>query len=491
MANIGKNIKRLRMEKGVTQEAFAKTINVSRQAVSSWETGRTQPDIEMLGSLSEALEVSIEELIYGERRNTKIDNEEKNYISTATLVISVLGGLLLFSGAILILIWCWDHIPLIGKGVFSVLPLACGIAVSVFVMMKKKDDSFLMELAASGWMAGAIISVMFINEFFNIHMGVVNCIFVDAVLILFPMFIMRCVSPLVFYYGMILYADISYLSAWTDNAVFAVSAFFVLTGILFVYINRKKLDLLRLLYAQWVSVIAVLLLIWIGATELVCFEPFSVLFSIFALCYAMDKEGELLSPFAFFGTIGGTVALLYCSSDVTGYLPWSFYAFETIYPTVAAFVVFAFALLCVLKNSKDNILKIIQILCFGISSVAMSVLGFMNPGIYGDWDAFSVVSTPVTTVVMLATFTVAILYVVQGLKENRLFPLNLGFVSIAVLTFMILAEYETDMLLKGCVLLVMGGILMFINLKIARVKEKEKKVLAGNEESTENTVQEN
>ena len=79
MASIGKNIKRLRMEKGITQEAFAKTINVSRQAVSSWETGRTQPDIEMLGSLSEALGVSIEELIYGERRNIKIDNEEKNY----------------------------------------------------------------------------------------------------------------------------------------------------------------------------------------------------------------------------------------------------------------------------------------------------------------------------------------------------------------------------------------------------------------------------
>ena len=74
MANIAVNIKRLRLQKGITQEAFAKTVNVSRQAISSWETGRTQPDIEMIGSLADALGVSIEELIYGEKRNIKIDD---------------------------------------------------------------------------------------------------------------------------------------------------------------------------------------------------------------------------------------------------------------------------------------------------------------------------------------------------------------------------------------------------------------------------------
>lgn len=491
MANIGKNIKRLRMEKGVTQEAFAKTINVSRQAVSSWETGRTQPDIEMLGSLSETLGVSIEELIYGERRNIKIDNEEKNYISTATLVISILGGILLFSGAVLILIWCWDHIPLVGKGVFSVLPLASGIAASVYVMMKKREDSFFMETAASAWMVGAILTVICINDFFNIHMGVVNCIFVDAVLILFPMYIMRCVSPLIFYYGLVLYAEASWLfSKWSEYAIFAVCTLFVSAGILLVYINRKKIDLSRLMYARWVSVIAVLIFVWLGATELVWFEPFGVLFSIFALCYAIDKDGELISPYAFFGTIGGSVALFCCAHDVTEYLPWGYYAEDAIVPVVVPLVIFALALRFVFRNSRDNILKIIQIICFGVSSVAMGILSIKNPGLDGDWDAFRAVSTPVTAVVMIAAFTVAIMYVIQGLKENRLFPLNLGFVSIGALTLMILAEYETDMLLKGCVLLIMGGILMFINLKIARVKEKEKKALAEIAEATDSTVQE-
>ena len=66
MAKISKNIKRLRSEKGLTQDLLAERLCISRQAVSSWENDRTQPDIDMLELLADALEVGIEELIYGE-----------------------------------------------------------------------------------------------------------------------------------------------------------------------------------------------------------------------------------------------------------------------------------------------------------------------------------------------------------------------------------------------------------------------------------------
>ena len=36
---IGKNIRRLRTEKGMTQEELAQQLHVTRQAVSLWETG--------------------------------------------------------------------------------------------------------------------------------------------------------------------------------------------------------------------------------------------------------------------------------------------------------------------------------------------------------------------------------------------------------------------------------------------------------------------
>ena len=90
MSKISKNIKRLRIEKGFTQDSLAEKINITRQAVSSWENDRTQPDLEMLGRLAEVFEVSFEELIYGKKRNTTLELERQSYNNTVTIVFSIL-----------------------------------------------------------------------------------------------------------------------------------------------------------------------------------------------------------------------------------------------------------------------------------------------------------------------------------------------------------------------------------------------------------------
>lgn len=45
---IGKNIKRLRLAKGYTQQQLANLLGITRQAVSSYESDRTQPDFETI-----------------------------------------------------------------------------------------------------------------------------------------------------------------------------------------------------------------------------------------------------------------------------------------------------------------------------------------------------------------------------------------------------------------------------------------------------------
>jgi len=74
LSSVGKNIKRFREEKGLTQDAMAEKLNVTRQAVSNWECGKTEPDIDMLHKISCALGVSVEEIIYGEKRQYTIIN---------------------------------------------------------------------------------------------------------------------------------------------------------------------------------------------------------------------------------------------------------------------------------------------------------------------------------------------------------------------------------------------------------------------------------
>ena len=62
---IGDNIKFYRKKNQLTQDDLAEACNVTRQAVSKWENGKTQPDIQTLSMLASTLEVSEEDLIYG------------------------------------------------------------------------------------------------------------------------------------------------------------------------------------------------------------------------------------------------------------------------------------------------------------------------------------------------------------------------------------------------------------------------------------------
>ena len=54
-----------RKKNQLTQDDIAEACNVTRQAVSKWENGKTQPDIQTLSMLASTLEVSEEDLIYG------------------------------------------------------------------------------------------------------------------------------------------------------------------------------------------------------------------------------------------------------------------------------------------------------------------------------------------------------------------------------------------------------------------------------------------
>ena len=89
---ISKTLKRLRAEKGITQEQLAEMLFISRQSVSSWENDRTQPDVDMLLKLSEVFSVSIEELIYGKKRNTTVGEEKTDYTSTLITLVSIISA---------------------------------------------------------------------------------------------------------------------------------------------------------------------------------------------------------------------------------------------------------------------------------------------------------------------------------------------------------------------------------------------------------------
>lgn len=70
-SKMGKLIKKIRKEKGLTQAELADKLNLSCKTISKWECGNGCPDISVLKELSEILDISISELLSGELGDKK------------------------------------------------------------------------------------------------------------------------------------------------------------------------------------------------------------------------------------------------------------------------------------------------------------------------------------------------------------------------------------------------------------------------------------
>ena len=60
--NLGENLKKLRKEYNLSQEQLAEKLNISRQAISKWESGKAYPDIDNLILLRDIFNTTIDDI---------------------------------------------------------------------------------------------------------------------------------------------------------------------------------------------------------------------------------------------------------------------------------------------------------------------------------------------------------------------------------------------------------------------------------------------
>lgn len=80
--DIGQKLKDTRAKAGLTQEAVAEQIGVSRQTVSNWENNRSYPDITSVLRLSDLYAVSLDELLKEDANMRKHVEESANLLKT-------------------------------------------------------------------------------------------------------------------------------------------------------------------------------------------------------------------------------------------------------------------------------------------------------------------------------------------------------------------------------------------------------------------------
>ena len=131
---LSKTIKRLRTEKGWSQETLAEKAYVSRQTISNWENEKNFPDVHSLLILSDLFGVSLDELIKGDVETMKntIHNKDASALKRAQWC-GVIGLILLMA----VVTPIYEHFGTVGMVIGSLL--AGALAVFTFMSFHKME----------------------------------------------------------------------------------------------------------------------------------------------------------------------------------------------------------------------------------------------------------------------------------------------------------------------------------------------------------------
>ncbi len=141
--NFSVKLQNLRKERNLSQEEFAEIMNVSRQAVSKWESGQSLPEIDKLIEISNYFVVSIDNLIKNEktiidkelaekkevRKSNNILESRKKRIILISLVTACI-GICLFGLTTI------DQSPNIYQAIVRIVECVVGISASLFLGFK-------------------------------------------------------------------------------------------------------------------------------------------------------------------------------------------------------------------------------------------------------------------------------------------------------------------------------------------------------------------
>ena len=161
---LGKKIKELRKNKGLSQEDLANKLNISRQAVSKYEKDINEPNIDTIKRISKYFNVDLEYLLNDDSSLDSKD-ESKNNISNNVNNKNIFLYYIVLIISILIIILCfiWSLIdsrsnPNFGEGfylwyipfyssdieliIFQVLNILgiIGIVISIIMIVKKNKN---------------------------------------------------------------------------------------------------------------------------------------------------------------------------------------------------------------------------------------------------------------------------------------------------------------------------------------------------------------
>ena len=478
MAKIAKNIKTFRTENNMTQDALAEKLSVTRQTISSWENGRTQPDIDMLEALSEALGTDIEALIYGKKRNVGLEDDGKQRSKKMlTVILSAIGTLLLTAGVIIIFFDFWQRVAELLKNILAFLPLAAGAGFGLFAAFSKKKSVLLRESAGIVWIAGVIATNALVNSIYSVDFGFGNLFLADVLLTLPAVFLLDAAAPFTVSTVMVSWWHIIGIDGFNSlsintSFVFCNIISFVLLAVLGVFAFKTHKQQKHYTQTLFVLAAAVNYIIFTVSGD---FGEIGIIGALAALLLINCTAGysKVLSRISDAALALTMVICVYLQWDFTVYdYAFKLDLFSKIYTAIQIISVVALAALATAaaaKNFKKNKLRPLR--CIFVLGMLFTFF------ILSGFDEF------IYAYVLLA-LAYGITLLIEALGEVDLFKVNVGLLTICAAVVCVLWSIDLSVITIGIVFVASGAALLTVNgVTIKKMKKAKEQLSVADGES--------
>lgn len=180
---IGSLLKELRNEHSLSQEQLAEKFNVSSRSVSRWENGNTMPDISIMIELADFYDIDIRELLSGERKSDKMDENlketlvmvadyteeekakilKKVYICGQGVIITSAAALIVYflSYMVKLDIVLTPFLLILASGIFGINTALAGLQLKG--KMSKERNKNLIRITVAIWVCIAVLLLIFVT----------------------------------------------------------------------------------------------------------------------------------------------------------------------------------------------------------------------------------------------------------------------------------------------------------------------------------------
>ena len=180
---IGSLLKELRNEHSLSQEQLAEKFNVSSRSVSRWENGNTMPDISIMIELADFYDIDIRELLSGERKSDKMDENlketlvmvadyteeekakilKKVYICGQGVIITSAAALIVYflSYVVKLDIVLTPFLLILASGIFGINTALAGLQLKG--KMSKERNKNLIRITVAIWVCISVLLLIFVT----------------------------------------------------------------------------------------------------------------------------------------------------------------------------------------------------------------------------------------------------------------------------------------------------------------------------------------